>query len=289
MDRRTFLLTPALAVGQNSKDRLAAGVYIWTQDLNQRKVALADGLDEIFASTRRAGFSNMELMAQLFTPELKDKTLAAMKKHGVKAPGIYMGGNMHTEEGGAKMLEAARRMADIALEAGAGHINHNPDPKPGKARKTDEELKIQARNINRVASMLADKYLGFYVHHHDPEIADNAYEWRHILQNTDIQTVGLCVDTHWVLRGGQIPQEIIREAGRRLKSIHVRQSQNNVWAEDFGEGDIDYKAMAKQMSRDSQEPLVVVELAREKGTPATRTLEENLRRSRKYAQSVFGL
>jgi hypothetical protein len=59
--------------------------------------------------------------------------------------------------------------------------------------------------------------------------------------------------------------------------------------EDFGPGEVDYSQVAEYLHGVSYKGLLVVELAYEKGTEITRSLEEDLRRSRLYTEKVFGL
>jgi inosose dehydratase len=285
---RRSLLAAALAPVPG-RDRLAAQVYIWMQEMNKRGKPLAEGLDEIFASTRRAGFAQIELDSSFFSPQLRDRTLALLKANRMKCPVVYLGGVLHEEAAAEKVLAAARDLAPVVRPAGAWAINHNPSPKPRKAPKTDAELAVQARWLNRLGETLKGLGLRFQVHHHDPEMLENAREWRHILANTDAGVVELCVDTHWALRGGQSPLVIVREAGARLASLHVRNSTRGVWSESFGDGDIDYAPIAAELKASRRRPLIVVELAYEKETAITRGLEENLRQGRDYARRVFGV
>ena len=63
--------------------------------------------------------------------------------------------------------------------------------------------------------------------------------------------------------------------------------RNGVWMEDFGDGDVDYRQVVASLKEIGYQGYVVVERAYEKGTNPTRPLEENLRRSRLYAEKVF--
>jgi len=127
------------------------------------------------------------------------------------------------------------------------------------------------------------------VHHHTPELLDNAREWRYQLANTNPNTVGCCVDVHWAYRGGQEPMAFLREVGDRLESLHLRNSRAGVWMEDFNDGDVDYHKVAEHLRETGYNGYLVVELAYEKGTTITRSLEEDLKASRLYTEKVFGL
>jgi sugar phosphate isomerase/epimerase len=127
------------------------------------------------------------------------------------------------------------------------------------------------------------------IHHHTPQLAENQREWRHILHNTDPAYVHMCVDVDWVYEGGFEPVPFLREVGSRLREIHVRSARDKVWLEDLEDSAIDYRAVTRYLSEQHLTPLIVVELAYRPNTRVTRTLQEDLTISRKYAQRIFGL
>jgi inosose dehydratase len=269
------------AVGIEPPKLIAQG-YVFTQEFARRRVTLADGLGEIFATTRDAGFHGIELMSQMFTPELAPRTVELGHKDGVDVPITYSGGRMHEPE---NAIEKILALATSAARAGTVAIDINPDP-IGR-EKTDAELTVQAENLNRLGEALRKREQRLFVHHHTPEMASNAREWRHILNHTDPALVSLTVDTHWAYRGGQDWMGIVREAGKRLASLHLRNSVGGVWSESFGEGELDYSKLANYLREAGLHPYLVVELAYESKTPHTRSLTENLRMGREYAERVF--
>jgi inosose dehydratase len=289
--RREFLLSagaPLLAAAPE-KNQAVAQAYVWTQEMKKRGLTLEQGLPEIFASTRRAGFDQIELMSDFFAPALRDRTLAELRKSGLTAPVVYFGGNLHDNVKAASTCKAALALAEAVRGAGTTALNHNPDPKPQKAVKEEWELSVQSEWLDYIGGQLADRGMGFLVHHHDAEMADDAGEWKFILETTNPETVSLCVDTHWAYRGGQDPLQLLQAAGSRVGSIHLRNSVNKVWSEDFANGDVDYRPVAAWLKKTGLKPYLVVELAQENGQMITRSLEENLGRSRVYLRDVFGV
>lgn len=271
------------------KPRLAAGFYVWTQQFRQQKRPVIEGIPEAFAATRRAGFRAIELLAQCFEAETAEITLKALRENRLEVPSVYNGGPMHTAAEAEQTIAETLRLAAAARAAGAHLLNFNPSPKPNRERKSDEELDAQAHHVNALAEKLRLQGFRLHLHHHDPEMAENAREWRHLLANTDPKLVGFCIDVDWVHRGRQKPVEILEAAGERLVSLHLRNSRDGVWTEDFGEGDIDYRQVAACLKRMGFEGWLIVELAYGKDTAVTRSLEENLRISRRYAEEVFGV
>jgi len=269
---------------QSYHPMLGAQFYVWTQQFQREKKGYAEGVPAALAATRRAGFRRVELMSQLFEPALRDITLGALREQGLEAPIVYNGGAMHDEAAAGRAIDTNAALAGSLLGAGVRILNFNPNP-IGRL-KTPEELETQARNVTRLSTVLREKGVTLILHHHNPEMAENAREWRHLLENTEVP---LCIDLHWVLRGGQDPQKILEEAGKRVASIHLRNSQKGVWSESFGAGDIDYARVAAYLMKTGYAGHLVVELAYENATAITRPLEEDLRLSREYAEQVFAV
>jgi inosose dehydratase len=84
--------------------------------------------------------------------------------------------------------------------------------------------------------------------------------------------------------------DLLREAGSRVSEIHVRSSRNLLWQESVEPGgDVDYGPIAAFLQQERLKPLIIVELAYAEGTTVTRSLEEDLRRSRVFTEKTFDL
>jgi sugar phosphate isomerase/epimerase len=227
----------------------------------------------------------MELLSSFFAPEVRDRTRALIKKHKFEIPIVYNGGVMHEPEGARKTIQATLDVAEIVKPLGTEAISFNANPK--RERKTDEELAVQAKSLDELGVRLRERKLRLLVHEHAPELRESAREWRYQLQHTGPKNMGVCLDVDWVKRGGQDVMTILKECGPRLGSLHVRTMHNGVWTEEFSDGDIDHREVAAYLKKTGFQGVISVELAWEKDTQFTRSLEENLRRSREYAEKVF--
>jgi len=289
MQRREFLALMAAAPKSAYHPVLAGQAYVWTQYLAKEKRSLSDGLNEIFDGFAQAGYRNIELTSNFFTPELGSRTQELLARYGMKLPIVYNGGPMHEAEGARKTIDATVSLADRMKPLGVRAIVVNPDPKPKRERKTDAELEQQAATVRELAKELRRRGFQLLLHQHAPEMAEEAREWRHLLRHTTAKELGVCLDVHWVLRGGQDVMTLLRESGPRIGDVHLRNSHNAVWTEEFGDGDIDYRALAKYLREIGYRGYLTVELAWEANTKLTRPLVESLKRSRLYAEEVFGL
>jgi inosose dehydratase len=293
MNRRDALfLTAAPLIGHAPgyvSSRLSVESYIWIQYAQRRHKPLGAVLDVIFPMAREAGFRNIELNHDFLTPELRRRVLQLVTVNRLALPSVYVGGPMHERSLADRTMSQCLETAALCRKFGCRAIVTNPDPKPSGAPKSDAELAFQVRMLNRLGRELAQQGFQLWTHAHAPAMADNAREWRYNLHHTDARYVWICLDLDWVYQGGQDPLDLLREAGRRVASLHLRNSRHKLWLESFGEGDIDYDKIAAYLNRANLKPLLVVELAYRQNTVVTRPLEEDLRLSRIYAERVFGV
>ena len=292
LTRRELLVAGSCAVlsrAAQSSSRMSVEAYIFQQYASRQHKKLGDVLDEVFPMASKAGFRNIELNQEFFAPALRHRTLALLRSNDLAMPSVYVGGAMHETTLADQTIQRALEIGAICKPFGCKAIVNNPDPKPGGAGKTDGELEIETASLNRMGRLLHGKGFQLRVHHHTPEMADNAREWRYILHHTDPKYVSLCMDLDWVHQGGQDPLALLREAGSRVAEIHVRNSKDKLWLEAVEDGDVDYRKIASYLKQSGLKPLIVVELAYRPNTVVTRTLEEDLRLSRSYTEKIFAV
>jgi len=291
--RDVLLLGPAtllsLAARRYPTSCLSIEGYIFQQYAQRQHKKLADVLDEIFPMAHNAGFRNIELNQGFLTPDLRSRVLELLQANSLRMPSVYVGGSMHRRDLAERTISQALEIAGLCKKLGCRAVVNNPDPKPHDVPKTDAELAVQAKMLDLLGRELADRGFQFWTHAHAPQMADNAREWRYNLHHTDPKYVWICLDIDWVYQGGQDPMGLLREAGRRVASLHLRNSHHKVWLESFTNGDIDYRKIAAYLEGINLKPLLVVELAYMKQTVVKRPLEDDLRLSRIYAERVFNL
>jgi inosose dehydratase len=263
--------------------------YIFQQYAERKKKPLAEVIGEVLPMARAAGFRNIELNPAFFAPAFRARTLALLRSLDLRMPSIYVGAAVHTKALADGAIATAVEYARLAVPFGCKGVVTNPDPKAGDQAKTDSELAAEADGLNRIGRALTAEGCELRVHHHTPQLEDKAREWRFILANTDPKLVRICVDVDWAYEGGYEPVAFLREAGGRLREIHVRSARNKLWLESVEDSDIDYRAVAAYLRASRLFPLVVVELAYRPQTTITRSLEDDLRRSRLYIEQVFGI
>ncbi len=289
LTRRDWMLLAAAAplAAKATGTRIACQCYVFEQDYGARKEKAIDHVDEILATVSAAGYRAVELTSSYFPPDKAAESLALLDKHGLALPIAYTGGPMHDERW-RQTYDSALAYADrLRTHTGLEAISFNCDPKPNGEAKTDAELATEAKALEQLGADLKSRGLRLLVHAHAPEMADHAREWRYFFHHTTAANVGICLDTHWVYRGGENVLEILREAGTRIGDVHLRNSLNGVWLEEFTDGDVDYGAVAGELQKLRYKGWLTVELAWDAKTEKTRPLIEDLKRSREYAERVF--
>jgi inosose dehydratase len=291
MTRRDFLAAPALVTFAPTQQNSALAVegYIFQQYAQRLNKPLESVLPEVLSMPRAAGFTNIELNSGFFSPGAREQTVSIIQSQHLRTPSLYVGGTLHERASADRTIADSLEFGDMCRAFGCSAIVTNPDPKHGDLEKTDSELNVQADSLNRMGHTLAERGFQLRVHHHTPQLIDNAREWRHILAHTDPEYVYMCVDVDWAYEAGLQAIPFLREVKNRLREIHVRSARNKIWLEDLEDSDIDYRAVAQYLKQDNLKPLIVVELAYRPNTLVTRSLEEDLRLSRIYAEQIFGV
>jgi sugar phosphate isomerase/epimerase len=294
--KAALITIPGLFLGESltrlaasDSSRLSVEVYIWKQLLSRQHRTLTEGLGDIFSTAKAAGFQNIELDDDFFTPDLSARTLSLLQTNRLSTPSVYVHGAMHELVAGGETEQRALSVFAVAKQAGCKAIVCDPEPKPA-GEKTGQELVTQAMLADQLGRKLAAAGANLRLHNHKVELQSGAREWRYMLKHTDPKFVSVCLDIDWVKQAGYEPLDLLREAGSRVSEIHIRSSNNLVWQESVaGGGDVDYGPIAVFLKRKHLEPLVVVELAYADGTTISRSLEEDLRRSRVFAERTFDL
>ena len=265
--------------------------YTWYQIYAAQGKKHTEHWDEIQAQVAAAGIGACEHTADaIATPELAESMGQLLAKHGLKLPSVYAGSRLHDdrwEESVQEVLAGAR----LAKQLGATVLVTNPQPLAED--KSDAQLRQQARGMDVLGRELAGMGMRLAFHNHTPEMRASAREFHHMMLGTDPANVGLCLDAHWVYRGAGNSEvalyDIVKLYGSRIASLHIRQSQNGIWSQTFGEGDIDYRPLAGLLRETKFAGPLILEQCFEQGTPADLPPVERERRSRQRVREVFGV
>jgi inosose dehydratase len=287
----TFAAVPGLRAARAKPLHLATNAYSWQVFYQREGRQFAADLDSGLADVVASGINGFEPGAG-GTEEVRP-LLPLLRKHGLEMRSLYVNSTLHEA---AEAETSVRRILEVAREVkpfGTRIIVTNPNPIRwgGPENKSDPQLRTQAAALNRLGRELTALGMTLAYHYHDIELRAAAREFHHMMVGTDPRYVTLCLDSHWMYRGAGNSQvalfDVVELYGHRISELHLRQSQNGVWAETLGPGDIDHAALAAALQRKRVKPHLVLEVAVETGTPKTLTPVEAHRRSVEYAREVF--
>jgi len=226
-------------------------------------------------------------------PQEIDRLGPLLKKHGLEMRSLYVNSILHERNKADESIDAVLAIAEKAKGIGTKIIVTNPSPIRwgGLENKDDAQLKVQATALEKLGRLLQAMGLTLSYHNHDIELRNAAREFHHMMLGADPAYVTLCLDAHWIYRGAGNSAvalfDVLKLYGPRITELHLRQSKDNIWTETFGEGDIDYPALAKYLLNIGIKPHIVLEQAVEAGSPKTMTTIDAFKISARYARRVF--
>lgn len=279
--------------GRNSRNKLhlACNQYPWTVFYRRDNRDFNKELDAGLGELAGCNLDGYEPLAN--NPQDIERLAPLLKKHHLEMRSLYVNSTLHEREKADESIEAVLAIARKAKEIGTKIIVTNPSPIRwgGPENKDDAQLEVQAKALEKLGRELRALGLILAYHNHDIELRNAAREFHHMMIGTNPAYVTLCLDAHWVYRGAGNSAvalfDILKLYGSRITELHLRQSKDNIWTEAFGEGDIDYPAIAKHLLEINAHPHLVLEQAVEAGSPKTMSTIEAFQKSSQYARRVF--
>jgi inosose dehydratase len=146
------------------------------------------------------------------------------------------------------------------------------------SRLTADQWEVFAAGVNKIAREVHDQ-LGLKVvfHHHCAGYVETADETRQLMQRTDPDLVGLCLDTgHWHYAGGNA-LDAIHEYGERVRYLHFKDCDPAIRREcieheldhfqatgkgvycELGQGEVDFAGVLTAMEKLGYDGWVIVE------------------------------
>lgn len=275
----------------NTDPKIACQQYTWFTYYEREGKSWMDNPKMSLNELSQSGFKGYE--PSFSKPEevaTLQKQMAAQK---IWSKSMYVNSTLHEPLLVEQNIQDILAIAIEAQKIGIEIIVTNPTPIKwgGPENKSDEQLKAQAIALNLLGKELESIGITLAYHNHDAEMREGAREFHHMLTGTDPAFVKLCLDAHWIYRGSGNSQialfDIVEIYADRIVELHLRQSQNGVWSETFGEGDIDYGRLADTLKEKGLNPHIVLEQAIEKGTPHTMGSVEAMNESLKNVKTVF--
>ncbi len=276
---------------QAAKFPISCNSYNWITFYGRENKNWGEDLDACMAEFAKTGLKAYE--PGLDTPQQVTGLIPVLKKYNLAMPSVYVGSILHEPNEVEKSINNILEIADEALKIGTKIIVTNPNPISWGSDeiKTDNQLIIQAAAMEKLGAALRKKGITLAYHTHAPEFLAGAREFHHVMLNTNPEHVSFCFDVHWVFRGSADSTvavfDVLKLYGKRVAELHIRQSQNGVWTETFGDGDIDYTRLVQELKAMKVFPHIVIEQCIEKRTPHTMTGLEAHIKNRQVCEQIF--
>lgn len=272
------------------KRRVIVGAHPWVYAATQPKYDITPVLPQIFADMSYAGLDGVELMSTALQPDDAVQRIGDLsQQHKLPVIGMSFGGAMwdrakHQEilDDAAQVIPRLAKLGGRTLGTSVGAVKWGQ-----KLRKTPEQLDAQAELLRKIIAICEKSSVVLNLHNHTYEVENELHDLKGTLAR--IPDVKLGPDLNWLVRGGVDPVAFIRQYGRQIVFLHLRdQKKDGRWSEALGEGDMDYAAIATALREINFGGPAIIELAHERGFKLTRPLRESLKMSRECVRTVLG-
>lgn len=172
-----------------------------------------------YAGVELAGYGNLD----------GPQAAAAVKAAGLRVSGMHVGI--------AALRADLSRVACEALLFGTRHVICPYYPR--ELFRSGAACAAIGEELNEIGARLRAHGLRFSYHNHDFELATvdgrRGFDW--LLDAAEPRNVGCEADVYWVHVGGKDPAAFIREQGRRIELLHLKDEA------ELGGGPVDFSAV----------------------------------------------
>jgi sugar phosphate isomerase/epimerase len=266
--------------------KVIVGAHPWVYAATQPKYDITPVLPAIFADMRYAGIEGIELMHTALLPKDAVERIGELsQRHRLPVLGTSFGGAMWDRGQHQAVLEDAEVVISRLAKLGGRTLGTSVGSAP--KRKTPEQLDAQAEVLRKIVGLCQAHGVVLNLHNHTYEVVDDLHDLKGTMAR--IPDVRLGPDLNWLVRGGVDPVKFIRQYGKRIVFLHLRdQKADGRWSEAMGEGNMDYLAVGKALHEVGFRGDAVIELAHEANFQPTRPLRESLKISREFVRRVLG-
>jgi sugar phosphate isomerase/epimerase len=277
------------------KNKIKIGAHPWAYAAGLPGYDVYPILDQLFADFKRGGFDGIELMHTVFNhDDAVDKIAALSARYALPVIGTSWGGNTWKRDAEREVMASAEKTVAGLRKLGAREnslktvltLGTSTGSKPNE-KKTAEELDVQAAVLRRIIQLGEANGVTLNLHNHTYEVKDNEYEVKAMIER--IPDVKLGPDLNWLRRAGVDPLDFLRRNAKRIVFLHIRDQKGDKWVEALGEGDTDYRALARVLDEIDFKGEATIELAHERGTVFTRSMGDNFALSCMNLRKAFGL
>ncbi|MBI1898395.1 MAG: TIM barrel protein [Acidobacteria bacterium] len=280
--RREFLAALAAAgllSGAPARIRVGCQTRTYGSPIRDRAKLLS-----VLEDLKSAGYEGFETNFASLEHSFADPApmRAEIDRRGVPLIALHLGAALWSPASLEKERAQIERVSAAVKALGGTHLmlSGRALPKEG----AQEALARKAAELQRTGAELAARGLRLCLHNHFQELARDAEELRFVLAHTQPDAVSLVLDVSYLHIAGLDIPEFIRRHGRRIGAFHIRDMKGKREAQ-MGEGDIDFRAMAKALRDTGWTGWAIFEMNPLTDVPS-RTMVGN---ARKYMKDVMQL
>ena len=179
--------------------------------------------DRVLGDMRALGVHATEAGPPGFLPADPAAARALLDSYGLRLVGGFVTAVLHESARRADELASVKRQAKWLAAGGAELVVLAPalaqTGYPGGAELSDREWRALFDGIDRVAEIANATGLGVAVHPHWGTAIERPQHIERFLQETAHE---LCLDTGHIALGGADPLKVARDAGARVRHVHLK-------------------------------------------------------------------
>jgi len=201
--------------------------------------------DQVMDEIAAAGYEGTELGPFGYYPTDPAALRGALAKRGLALASSFVPVDLRRPENYPAAEAQAMQVADLLQALGVKELiladEYRPERAPLAGRvsaadgMSDAEWESTTAGLNRLGGALADRGMTAVFHHHVATYVESPPEIDRLLESTDPDVLGLCLDTGHAAFGGADSVEILRRWGDRVRYVHLK--------------DVDAAALARTRSR----------------------------------------
>jgi inosose dehydratase len=179
-------------------------------------------LDEL----AEAGYRWLELGPYGYLPTDPGRLRDEVDRRGLRVSGQAVFGGLHRPEKWQEDLAAARRVAELVTAMGAGHVVLLPDDAgPNPPELDADRWRTLVDATSQLGRILGEEYgVRAVFHPHADSHVGTQPQVERFLQDTDPDSVSLCLDTGHVAYYEGDNLELVRKYPERIGYLHLKQA-----------------------------------------------------------------
>lgn len=245
--------------------------FTWITYFDREDEKWFENLNDKLLRLPKPALTGMEVLIEM-EQGFPRGTLKRIGRADLAASSAFVNPTLHIENQVQDQIQGVLAIVRKFQSIGTKVIVVNPEAieEDASNQKSDKELKVQARALDQLGQLLRHMGCRMLYHNHAIEMENEGKEFFAMVENTKPENMGLCIDADWINKGLNSLSglyDIVSNYAGRIEELHLRQTVNDVWAETFGEGDIDYSKIMETLKAHKQVPRLVLEQAVDDESP----------------------